>query len=266
MSWELYPFVAIATLILWLGAVVSGILGSKSIKAERLGFALEAFGMLLVWVFVAGLWISLERPPLRTLAETRLWHVALIPLCSLVIGLRWRLRWLRPYCLGLASVFLIINWVMPDTHDKTLMPALQSPWFVPHVLVYMIGYAFLAASAMAGVHGLVARWRKQPTDEILFMANQTVFIGFVFINLGVFFGGFWAKEAWGHYWSWDPKETWAFITWTVYLIYIHLVYRRRLSGSAPFLALILCFSLLLICWFGVNYLATSGQSVHTYSG
>ncbi|MCR5159386.1 MAG: cytochrome c biogenesis protein CcsA [Prevotella sp.] len=74
-----------------------------------------------------------------------------------------------------------------------------------------------------------------------------------------------AKEAWGHYWSWDPKETWAAITWFAYLVYIHY---RQIPTHHPKLALwilIVAFILLQMCWWGINYLpAAQGSSVHVY--
>ena len=93
-----------------------------------------------------------------------------------------------------------------------------------------------------------------------------VYVGLAFMTIGMLIGALWAKEAWGHYWSWDPKETWAAITWFSYLIYIHY---RQLPQQKPRLALgllILSFILLQMCWWGINYLpAAQGTSVHTYS-
>ena len=84
--------------------------------------------------------------------------------------------------------------------------------------------------------------------------------------IAMLFGALWAKEAWGHYWSWDPKETWAAITWFAYLVYIHY---RQIPTHKPRLALwvlIISFILLQMCWWGINYLpAAQGSSVHVYS-
>ena len=90
-------------------------------------------------------------------------------------------------------------------------------------------------------------------------------MGFAFLTLGMLMGALWAKEAWGHYWSWDPKETWAAITWFAYLIYIHLTrYDRRHTTAAQWL-LIVSFCLLQMCWWGINYLPSAmNSSVHTY--
>ena len=85
------------------------------------------------------------------------------------------------------------------------------------------------------------------------------------MTVGMLFGALWAKEAWGHYWSWDPKETWAAITWLAYLLYIHY---RLMPGHRVRLALwhlLVCFVLLQMCWWGINYLPSAqGSSVHTY--
>ena len=89
----------------------------------------------------------------------------------------------------------------------------------------------------------------------------------MFLTFGLLFGALWAKEAWGHYWTWDPKETWAFITWLGYLVYLHHKYNHRESKPLQsFIIVGVSFILLLICWFGVNYLPTAQMSVHTYSG
>jgi len=79
------------------------------------------------------------------------------------------------------------------------------------------------------------------------------------------FGALWAKEAWGHYWTWDPKETWAFITWIIYLLYLHFRYPQKLTANQLFWTLLIAFLVLLMCWFGVNYLPSAANSIHTYT-
>jgi ABC-type transport system involved in cytochrome c biogenesis permease subunit len=77
-------------------------------------------------------------------------------------------------------------------------------------------------------------------------------------------GALWAKQAWGDYWSWDPKETWAAATWFSYLLYLHL--RQRVKDTDVLFAVsIFSFLLLQMCWWGINYLPSAqGMSVHTY--
>jgi len=264
MTWEIFPVWAYCALGLWVLAIaVSALRGRMAIRAS---VVLAVAGQLAVTIFTVGLWHALERPPLRTLGETRLWYAVLLPACGLAVEWRWGMRWLRNYCLLLAGVFVMVNLAHPEAHDKTLMPALQSMWFVPHVIVYLVAYALLGASALAALRGL---WQEERggknTAEILGVAESLVVLGFVFLTAGLVFGAVWAKEAWGHYWTWDPKETWAFLTWAIYLVYIHLACYRPMTRRSAFILIAGGFAVLLICWFGLNYMSAGVASVHTYS-
>ena len=136
-------------------------------------------------------------------------------------------------------------------NTKTLVPALQSPWFAPHVFVYIFAYTLL------GVAVVIAWWK---------LADDLVYVSLAFLTIGMLFGALWAKEAWGHYWSWDPKETWAAITWLAYLVYIHYRQIPRHRERLALWMLIGSFVLLQMCWWGINYLPSAqGSSVHTYS-
>ena len=146
------------------------------------------------------------------------------------------------------------------------MAALQSPWFAPHVIVYMFSYAMLGAAALIAIY-LLIRARKKGIDEgMMSLCDNLVYVGMAFLTIGMLFGALWAKEAWGHYWNWDPKETWAAATWLGYLIYIHYRLRHHLRYSAALGLLVFSFLLLQVCWIGVNYLPSArGYSVHTYN-
>ena len=128
---------------------------------------------------------------------------------------------------------------------RELMPALQSPWFVPHVAVYMVAYAVLAAAVL------------------LRRRDALVRIGWAFLSAGMVMGALWAKQAWGDWWSWDPKETWALATWLSYMLYLHAkpcVKDRRLMYAL----LVLSFLMLCMCWFGINILPAATSSIHVY--
>ena len=144
------------------------------------------------------------------------------------------------------------------------MPALQSPWFAPHVIIYMFAYAMLGASAITGGYLLWIKKSLSDTKEI-FLCDNLVYVGLSFMTLGMLTGALWAKEAWGNYWSWDPKETWAAITWMGYLLYIHLRLFRRTGRKTLYALLIVSFLALQMCWYGVNYLPAAQQSVHLYN-
>lgn len=158
------------------------------------------------------------------------------------------------------AVFAIINILKPEIHDQSLMPALQSPWFVPHVTVYMFSYSVLGCAFILACMGLYKH-----RENYLEAADKLVYAGLAFLTVGMLTGAIWAKAAWGHYWSWDPKETWAAVTWTGYLLYVHLRLFRRNTPRTLYWILIVSFLSLQMCWYGVNYLPAAQQSVHLYN-
>lgn len=263
MIWSEFPTYFWSILSIWSLAVIFTFvkIGGKGLKSITI--ILSFLGAFLLSVFIISLWINLGRPPLRTLGETRLWYSFFSSVVGVIFYLRWHYIWFTNYTLLLALLFLAINYLYPETHSKTLMPALQSVWFVPHVVVYLFAYALLGASSVVALRAFVESRRGKSTTIFLASSDNLVHLGFSFLTLGLLFGALWAKEAWGHYWTWDPKETWAFITWISYLSYIHLR-KGDLSEKRSLYALLFAFLFLLICWFGVNYLPTTAQSVHTY--
>ncbi len=240
----------------------------KSTAGKATGIAgniLVISGVLLFGYYLTVLWLNLGRAPMRTLGETRLWYSFFLGVIGYLTYLRWNYKWFLVYSAMMAAVFMIINITFPENFSKTLMPALQSPWFVPHVIVYIFAYALLGAASIVAVYGLWLEYYRVFRNNLLHLADNLVYIGFAFLTLGLLFGAVWAKEAWGHYWTWDPKETWAFITWMSYLLFIHFRYFNPKKVKTPLWILALAFVILLIAWFGVNYLPSAQSSVHVYS-
>jgi cytochrome c-type biogenesis protein CcsB len=278
ITWEEYIYFAIAAVLLWA-------VGAWAAWKDKttVAYTSTIIGLAVFFSFILMMWISLERPPLRTMGETRLWYSFFLPLAGVIVYSRWKYKWILSFSTVLALVFICVNLFKPEIHSKTLMPALQSPWFAPHVIVYMFAYAVLGvATLMAvflllspklgdnkGLNGSLFSETNVSSDPLLSNLgglDNLVYVGLAFMTIGMLFGALWAKEAWGHYWSWDPKETWAAITWFAYLVYIHY---RQLPKHKPRLALFLLlisFVLLQMCWWGINYLPSAqGTSVHTYS-
>lgn len=206
---------------------------------------------------------------MRTMGETRLWYVLFISAAGLIVYIRWGYKWILSFSSVMALVFTCINLFRPEIHSKSLMPALQSPWFAPHVTVYMFAYALLGASALVAVYLL---WIKnEPVEEKeMDLCDNLVGVGIAFMTMGMLFGAVWAEQAWGHYWSWDPKETWAAATWFSYLTYIHLRHGASVKDedrtTAALFILLFSFVFLQMCWYGINFLPSAqGSSVHTYN-
>ena len=261
MNWDSFIYFAIASLLFWaMGAAAAYKYRNKTMPA-----LLTVAGLLIFALFIAGLWHFLERPPLRTMGETRLWYAFFLPVAGLLTYLRWNYKWILSFTTLLAAVFIVVNITRPDIHNKALMPALQSPWFAPHVIIYMFSYAILGAATLISLYYLFREKKIGNPERLVQMTDELVYAGTACITLGMLMGAVWAKEAWGHYWSWDPKETWAAVTWLGYMVYIHYRLKKNASYKISMIILLFAFILLQICWYGVNYLPSAQQSIHTYS-
>lgn len=259
MNWNYFIFFAIISLLLW---VIGAWAAWKNKKITA--FAATGGGLMVFFAFIVLLWMSLERPPLRTMGETRLWYSFFLPLAGIIVYSRWKYKWILSFSTILSAVFICINLFKPEIHNKTLMPALQSPWFAPHVIVYMFAYALLGAAFVMAIYLLF--FKKKQGEEELDICDNLVYVGWVFLTIGMLFGALWAKEAWGTYWAWDPKETWAAATWLAYLVYIHYRLNRQSTAKVALWILLINFVLLQMCWWGINYLPSAqGTSVHTYN-
>lgn len=292
MNWINFPLAAYPALILLLSSFTILFFPIKRNLKVIIANILTFSALIIFIIFITGLWIHLDRPPLRTLGETRLWYSVFLILLGIITFNRWKYYWFLAFTNLMAIVFILINLTHPETYNKTLMPALQSYWFVPHVIVYILSYAVLAVSWLIAINGLIKSYSKlnffgkiisfllypiffiidmlseeknEDSKKILKMADNIVYIGFAFLTMGITFGALWAKEAWGNYWTWDPKETWALLTFLVYLIYMHLRTHHKNRTRLHLWILSISFVFLLSAWFGVNYMPSAKNSVHTYS-
>lgn len=312
MSWDSFVWFALAASLFWISGAIVSVISKRRLPAA----VLTGCGSAIFMTFIVGVWISLGRPPLRTMGETRLWFSLFLSLIGLVVYLRWRYRWVLPFGCLMAVMFASINIFKPEIHTEELMPALRSPWFVPHVIVYMFAYAvmgiatilalrilWLTRRSAAGSAPATGSTTSATVDATasplspslqgdLRLCDTLVRMGWGFITMGIVMGALWAKQAWGDYWTWDPKETWAAATWLSYLLYMHLRQGSALSSvtsagsvtmarqNSPAIEvashsnkalhrtlflLIFSFILLQMCWWGVNYLPSAqGFSLHTY--
>lgn len=192
MNWDHFLWFALASLLCWGGGAV---LAWKSEKPAFV-YGLTGAGLLIFFAFITSLWISLERPPMRTMGETRLWYSFFLPLAGLITYSRWKYKWILSFSFILSTVFIFINLQKPEIHNKTLMPALQSPWFAPHVIVYMFAYAMLGAALILAVYLLWFK-KKEIERREMELSDNLVYVGLAFMTLGMLFGALWAKEAWG---------------------------------------------------------------------
>jgi len=189
----------------------------------------------------------------------------------------------------------------PDMQKASpLVPALQSNWLMMHVSMMMLSYATLIMGSLLCILFLVISKYQEvdlqvvdesslplynvmvdyyetklfsPSDEISELGKlkllqsldnwsyRIIGLGFPFLTIGIIAGGVWANEAWGSYWSWDPKETWALITWIIFATYLHSRITKGWEGKKTAILGGLGFFIIWICYLGVNFL---GKGLHSY--
>ena len=138
-----------------------------------------------------------------------------------------------------------------------LMPALKSPWLTVHVITAILAYGAFALGCGLAVVKLRGNDPSDDTD-----IYKITSFGFVMLTLSIVLGAIWAEQVWGSYWTWDPKETWALVTWIIYAIYLHLHRQRGWRGNKARILLIAGFILVLFTFFGVNFLL---PGLHSYA-
>ncbi|MCD7848854.1 MAG: cytochrome c biogenesis protein CcsA [Parabacteroides sp.] len=198
------------------------------------------------------------------MGETRLWYSFFLPVAGLITYVRWRYKWILSFSTLLAGVFICINLLKPEIHNKTLMPALQSPWFAPHVIVYMFAYAMLGAAAIFALTCCSTGKGSRSTPTGWPFATTWSTSAPLSWPSACSSGLSGRKKLGGHYWSWDPKETWAAATWLANLLYIHFRLNRQAHHRAALGLLLFSFILLQVCWFGVNYLPSAQGKKRAY--
>ncbi len=158
----------------------------------------------------------------------------------------------------LGIVFLFPAAFVFGEAPRKLPAALQSPFFIPHVLSYMAGYVMLARAAL-----IAAPMWKRADAAALRAATFAAAVGFFLITTGLVLGSMWANEAWGHYWQWDPKEMWSLATWCVYAAFFHEAARGiRPRIAAALLTLGLLFVILTLTWINLSRLF---PGMHAYA-
>lgn len=157
--------------------------------------------------------------------------------------------------LAIASSPIAPNKISPP------IPALQSYWLVLHVTFAFIGEAFFTVAFIGSIYYLIVKdeEKKLNADRIIYISTA---IGYPVYTAGaLIFGAIWAEAAWGAFWSWDPKETWALVTWLTYTAYLHMRFIRKYKGTASAVIQIIAFLFTIFTFFGVNFLLTG---LHSY--
>jgi len=197
--------------------------------------------------------------------ESLIFFAGVIALILFIYRLRARGRALPFLLFGgtLLSVLFLAIASSPTIPKEVLppIPALRSHWLLLHVSFSFIGEAFFAFAFAASVYYLAVRndEKRKTADRIIY---TSIGIGYPIFTVGaLIFGAVWAQYAWGRYWGWDPKETWALVTWLIYTGYLHSRFIAKLRGRASAVLSIVGFCFTMFTFFGVNYLLSG---LHSY--
>jgi ABC-type transport system involved in cytochrome c biogenesis permease subunit len=160
-----------------------------------------------------------------------------------------------PFISGITVLLLLFFSITPGIYRDISSPApvLQSFWLIFHVTFSVIGESLFFIAFITSVLSLVSK-TKEKIRRYDTLSSTIIIAGYVFFTTGaLLFGALWAEQAWGNYWSWDPKETWALITALVYTLYLHMRYTGKWNRKTRALVSITGFIFTLFMLFGVNY-------------
>ncbi len=241
------------TAIMWMSALYFIATGSYWLGlAARSDFA-ERLGSTLVWIGTvmgtAGLFVrwfesylmgpEIGRIPISNLYEVFVLFSLITALMYLFYEQRYNTRKMGAFVMVVISAavaFLLWYTFTRGAHEiQPLIPALQSYWMKVHVPTNFIGYGGFALAAMLGVACLLSErgilaGRLPPVRVMEDVMYKAIAIGFAFFTIATILGALWAAEAWGTYWQWDPKETWALIVWLNYAAWLHMRLTKGLRG------------------------------------
>lgn len=263
-------------------------LGAAALYLTHWIFRVQKVGLLATVVTVGGLliqtvglglrWIESYQlgyghAPLSNLYESLVFFSWITILVYLIIEWQIKQRVIGAFATPFASLAMAYASFSPDIRDEIqpLIPALQSNWLIAHVITCFLGYASFAVACGLGIMYLFKNRFSGASEGIIGvmpdckvldeLIHQTIIFGFLWLSLGIITGAIWANDAWGTYWSWDPKETWSLITWFVYATALHARFVRGWTGRRIAYLAIVGFVSVMFTYFGVNFLLSG---LHSY--
>ncbi len=273
LSWVTFIFLLSSILYVWRMVRRAKLWDRAATATAAAGFAAETVALALRWMESYRLGIG--HAPLSNFYESLIFFAWAIVLFYLLIEWRTGSRSAGAFVMPVAFLSMAYASFSPDVSSRIqpLIPALQSNWLVSHVLTCFLGYAaFTIAFGVGVMYLLKEQWGTKEkgnpsgkgllpaTDVLDELIYQCVALGFILLSLGIITGSVWAHNAWGSYWSWDPKETWSLITWLIYAALLHVRLVRGWRGRRTAVLSIVGFASVLFTYLGVNYL----PGLHSY--
>ena len=255
-------------------ALVAGLRLKKTAcrVSTQLGLVFLLLGFLGGLGLMIDAWLETGQPPFKTLYQSLIFF-------SVCTALVFALAARRIVVMGLSVALFILAvlgyaYIKRDTEAVVLPPALQSVYFIPHVVVYFLGYAALFVSFVSSILYLIFPSPGQmKSGELLgfqklnfnLFSYRTILFGYGMITAGLILGAIWAKYAWGDWWSWDPKENFALISWLIYGGYLHLRQLPWVTPKGLAWVSIVGFLAVMFTYLGVNYLPAAKEALHSYT-
>ncbi|MDI6783054.1 MAG: c-type cytochrome biogenesis protein CcsB [bacterium] len=213
--------------------------------------------------------------PITNIYESLVFFSWAIILFSILISIRKQITILHLFVVPFAIIILMVG-LFSLKDIQSLNPALQSYWMIVHTGFGFFSYAAYTLACAIGLMYLFLEkeikrkkfgffYRTLPPLETLDALNYfAVTIGFFLLTLCIITGALWAKDAWGRYWAWDPKETWSLATWLLYAIVLHIRYTATFRGRKVAYLSILGFGFIIFTFLGIGLLLPQLKSLHAY--
>lgn len=235
---------------------------------KQIAFVLTIIGTLSIIIGIAIRLIILERPTLGNMYEFSISFIALLNIDFILFFKKYNIGFL----INILSIFFLTISIayLNNGHNIQLTPALKNYWLSIHVTLAIISVSFFTIGAILSFLFLIYN-NKQinkllssiPRNNIDILANKINCYIFPIWTLTIITGALWAENAWGTYWNWDPKETWSFITWIIYAIYLHGSIMVNWSSKRLATYSIIGFLTCLFNFFAIN---TIFSGLHSYAG
>lgn len=252
-----------------------------ALKFQNKNFFL--LGDFFLWIssiiftyFLVDRWLIGKYFPISNLFESLIFLCTILLFLSLFIENKTKSKLITsitsPVIFGL-SIFA--NFILPKSLQEIspLVPSLQSDWLMFHVSTMILSYGTLIIGSLLSILYLIldslnqkeklriTSSKKLILETLDIYSYRIIGIGFPLLTLGIIAGAVWANEAWGNYWSWDPKETWALITWLIFATYLHARIIKKWKKEKAALIASIGFFVIWLCYLGVNFLS---KGLHSY--
>jgi len=234
----------------YVGAAVAAGIGREPGRLCRLSVAASCVGLGLQLAFVTARAVALGFLPFASRFESMALFALTVEATGVVVYLATRQRAAKLGTDSISAVLLLGALLPFGLHPGgSLNPILNSPWFAVHIAAAFAGYGCLAA----GFAWSIARFFDGALERNPTVPRRLALAGLVLLGAGILTGAIWADSSWGTYWNWDPKESWALLTWTVMMLFVQLGGRRP-SRIGAGIGYGLTFALMLFTFLGINLL------------